>query len=88
MRIKDTDIENKKYQKLLRIKVGTKLNFNKNFEKANHKVHELSRVIGYMSLSDKKRVVFVYYVATKSHSLKNYWSNINLFQYKLEICKC
>ena len=65
-------MENQKYQKLLGIKVGTKLNFNKNFEKANHKVHELSRVMRYMSLSEKKKVVFVYYVATKSNSLKNY----------------
>ena len=49
------------YEKLLGIKVNTKLNFNKHLNdiisKASHKVNALSRVMFFMSLSKKEILV-------------------------------
>ena len=59
--IGDTEIENGEYEKLLGIKVDTKLNFNEHLNdiisKASRKVNALSRVMPYMSLSKKKKLV-------------------------------
>ena len=61
IRIGDTEIKNSKYEKLLGIKVNTKLNFNEHLNdiisKTNPKVNTLSRVMRYMSLSRKKKQV-------------------------------
>ena len=52
-----TEIRNSEYEKLLGIKVDTKLNFNEHLNdiisKASHKVNALSRVAPYMNLSKK-----------------------------------
>ena len=57
----ETEIKNSEYEKLLRIKVDTKLNFNKHLNdvisKASRKVNALSRVVPYMSLSKKKILI-------------------------------
>ena len=54
----ETEIKNSEYEKLLGIKVDTKLNFNEHLNdiisKATRKVNALSRVVPYMSLSKKK----------------------------------
>ena len=54
-------IKNSEYQKLLEIKVDTKLNFNEHLNyiisKACRKVNALSRIMPYMSLSKKKKLV-------------------------------
>ena len=54
----ETEIKNSEYEKLLGIKVDTKLNFNEHLNdiisKASRKVNALSRVVPYMSLSKKK----------------------------------
>ena len=58
IRIGDTETKNSEYEKLLSIKVDTKLNFNEHLNdiisKADRKVNALSRVMPYMSLSKKK----------------------------------
>ena len=57
-RIGDTETENSEYEKLLGIKVDTKQNFNEHLNdmisKASSKVKALSRVMSYMSLSEKR----------------------------------
>ena len=59
--IGDTEIKNSEYEKLLRTKVDTKLNFNEHLNdvisKASRKVKVLSRLMPYMSLSQKKKLV-------------------------------
>ena len=54
MRLGETEIENSEYEKLLGIKVDTKLNFNEHLNdiisKASTKANALSRVVPYMSL--------------------------------------
>ena len=54
----ETEIKNSEYEKLLGIKVDTKLNFNEHLNdiisKASRKVNALSRVVPYMNLSKKK----------------------------------
>ena len=59
--IEDKEIKNSEYEKLLGIKVDTKLNFNKHLNdiisKANRKVNALSRIMPYMSLSKKEKLV-------------------------------
>ena len=61
IRIGDTEIKNSKYEKLLGIKVNTKLNFNEHLNdiisKTNPKVNTLSTVMRYMNLSRKKKQV-------------------------------
>ena len=61
IRMGDTEIKNSEYEKLLRIKVDTKLNFNEQLNdiigKASCKVIALSRVMPYMSVSKKKKLV-------------------------------
>ena len=58
----ETEIKNSEYEKLLGIKVDTKLNFNEHLNniisKASHKVNAFSRVARYMSLSKKKILIF------------------------------
>ena len=59
--IEDKKIKNSEYEKLLGIKVDTKLNFNKHLNdiisNANRKVNALSRIMPYMSLSKKEKLV-------------------------------
>ena len=61
MKIGDTEIKNSEYEKLLGIKVDGKLNFNEHLNdiisKASRKVNALSRVMPYMNLSKKKKLV-------------------------------
>ena len=61
VRIGDTEIKNSEYEKLLGIKVDTKLNSNEHLNdmisKVNRKVNALSRVMLYMSLSKKKKLL-------------------------------
>ena len=57
MKIRDKENINKKYEKLLTIKVGTRLNFNEHLKKASHRVNALPRVMRYMSLSQKKILI-------------------------------
>ena len=61
IRIGDTEIKNSEYEKLLGIKVDAKLNFNEHLNdiisKASRKVNALSRVMPYMNLSKKKKLV-------------------------------
>ena len=56
--LEETEIKNSEYEKLLGIKVDTKLNLNEHLNdiisKASRKVNALSRVVPYMSLSKKK----------------------------------
>ena len=58
MNLGETEIKNSEYEKLLGMKVDTKLNFNKHLNniisKASRKVNALPRVLPYMSLSKKK----------------------------------
>ena len=58
----ETESKNSEYEKLLGIKIDTKLNFNEHLNniisKASHKVNAFSRVAPYMSLSKKKILVF------------------------------
>ena len=61
IRIGDTKNKNSEYEKLLGIKVDTKLNLNEHLNdiisKATHKVNALLRVMPYMSFSKKKKLV-------------------------------
>ena len=61
IRTADTEIKNSEYEKLLGIKVDAKLNFNEHLNdiisKASRKVNALSRVMPYMNLSKKKKLV-------------------------------
>ena len=56
--LEETEIKDSEYEKLLGIKVDTKLNFNEHLNdiisKARCKVNALSRVLPYMSLPKKK----------------------------------
>ena len=65
MRIGDTEIKNSENEKLLGIKVDKKLNFNEHLNdvnsKARRKVNALSRVMLYMSLSMKKKLVISFF---------------------------
>ena len=58
IRIGDTEIKNSEHEKLLGIKVDTKLNFDENLNniisKASHIFNALSRVMPYMHLCEKK----------------------------------
>ena len=60
IRIGDMEIQNSEYEKLLVIKVDTKLNFNKHLNNiistASRKVNALSRVMPYMSLFKNKKL--------------------------------
>ena len=60
-RIGDTEIKNSEYEKLLKIKVDSKLNFNEHLNdiisKVSRRANALSRVMPYMSLSKKKKLV-------------------------------
>ena len=57
----ETEIKNSDYEKLLGIKIDTKLNFNEHLNdiisKASRKVNDLSRLVPYMSLSKKKTLM-------------------------------
>ena len=57
--IGDTEIKNSEYEKLLGIKVDTKLNFNEHLNDIISKAsfNALSTVTPYMSLSKKKKLV-------------------------------
>ena len=72
IRIGDTEIKSSEHEKLLGVKVDTKLNFNKHFNdiisKASCKVNALSRVMPCMSLSKKKKLVSSFF-----HSQFNYY---------------
>ena len=61
MRIGDMEIKNREYEKLLGIKVDTKLNFseylNDLISKDSRNFDALSRVMPCMSLSKKKRLM-------------------------------
>ena len=61
IRIGGMEIKNSEYEMLLGIKVDTKLNFNEHLNdiisKASRKVNALSRVMPYMNLSKKKKLV-------------------------------
>ena len=61
IRIGDTEIKNSEYEKLLGIKVDTKLNFHEHLNdiisKASFKVNALSIVMPYMSLFKRKKLV-------------------------------
>ena len=58
IRIGDTEIKNSEHEKLLGIKVDTKLNFDENLNniisKASHIFNALSRLMPYMHLCKKK----------------------------------
>ena len=58
IKLGEMEMKNSEYEKLLGIKVDTKLNFNEHLNdiisKASHKVIALLRVVPYMSLSKKK----------------------------------
>ena len=78
IRMGDTEIENSEYEKLLGIKVDTKLNFNEHsndiISKASRKTNVLSRVMPYMSLSRKKKLMSSFF-----NSQFNYCSFIWMF---------
>ena len=61
IRIRDREIKNSEYEKLPGIIVDTKLNFNEHLNdvisKASCKVNALLRVMSYMSLSKKNKLV-------------------------------
>ena len=61
IRIGDTEVKKSEYEKLLGIKVDTKLNFNEHLNdiisKASRKVNALSRVMPYTNLYTKKKLV-------------------------------
>ena len=60
IRIRDTEIRNNEYEKLLEIKVDTKLineHLNDMISKASCKVNALPRVMPYISLSKKKKLI-------------------------------
>ena len=67
----DSGIKNSEYEKLLRIKVDTILNFNEHLNdiinKASRKVNALSRVVPYMSLSKKKILMKSFFNYQFSH---------------------
>ena len=65
IKIGDTEIKNSDYEKLLRITLHTKLNFNEHLNSII--INVLSRVIIYMSLSKKKILVNSFF-----NSLFNY----------------
>ena len=64
-------IKNSEYEKLLGIKVDTKLNFNEHLNdiisKASRKVNALSRVVPYMSLSKKKILMNSFFNSQSSY---------------------
>ena len=67
----ETKIENSDYEKLLGIKVDTKLNFNEHLNdiisKASRKVNTLSRAVPYMSLSKKKILMNSFFTSQFSY---------------------
>ena len=67
----ETEIKNSEYEKLLGIKVDTKLNFNEHLNdiisKASRKVNALSRVVPYMSLSKKKILMNSFFNSQSSY---------------------
>ena len=82
IRIRDTKIKNSEYEKLLGIKGDTKLNFNQHLNdiisKARRKVNALSRVMSYMNLSKKKKLVSSFF-----NSQFNYCSRIWMFHNRI-----
>ena len=78
IRIVDTEIKNSEFENLLGIKVDTKLNFNEHLNdiisKVSRKANAMSRVMPYMSLSEKKKLVSSY-----CNSQFNYYSLIWMF---------
>ena len=61
IRIGDTEIKNSEHEKLLGIKGDTRLNFNEHLNdiisKASRKINALLRVMPYMNLSKKKKLM-------------------------------
>ena len=84
IRIRDTKIKNSEYEyeKLLGNKGDTKLNFNQHLNdiisKARRKVNALSRVMPYMNLSKKKKLVSSFF-----NSQFNYCSRIWMFHNRI-----
>ena len=82
IRIGDTEIKNSEYEKLLGIKVDGKLNFNEHLNdiisKASRKVNALSRIMPYMNLSKKKKLVSSFF-----NSQFNYCSRIWMFHNRI-----
>ena len=82
IRIGDTEIKNSEYEKLLGIKVNTKLNFNEHLNdiisKASRKIKALSRVMPHMSLSKKKKLVSSFF-NSQTNSQTNYCPLIWMF---------
>ena len=64
-RVEDAKIKNSEYEKLLGIKVDTKLNFSKHLNdvisKASRKVNALPRVMLFLSLFKKKEEVNAFF---------------------------
>ena len=67
----ETEIKNSEYEKLLEIKVDTKLNFNEHLNdiiiKASHKVNALPRFVPSMSLSKKKILMNPFFLSQFSY---------------------
>ena len=67
IRIGDPEIKNSEYEKLLGIKVDTKLNLNEHLNdiisKASRKVNALSREMPYVSLSKTKKLVSSFFIS-------------------------
>ena len=82
IRLAHTEIKSREHKKLLGIKIDTKLNFSKYLNdiisKASGKVNGLSRVMRYMSLSKKRKLVSSFF-----NSQFNYWSLIWMFHSRI-----
>ena len=68
--LEETEIKNGEYEKLLGIKVDTKLKFehlNGGISKASRKVNALTRVLPYMSLSKKKILMNSFFNSQSSY---------------------
>ena len=78
----ETEIKNGEYEKLLGIKVDIKLNFNEHLNdiisKASRKVNALSRVMLYISLSEKKILMNSFF-----NSQFGYWPLIWMFHSRI-----
>ena len=58
--LKSIEIENRKYEKLLQVKINSQINFtehrNHTISKTSRKANALSRITSYMNI-DKKRIL-------------------------------
>ena len=91
--IENQIIKNSKFEKLLGIKLDSKLNFNSHIheicQKAEQKLNAISRIAPYMDFAKKRLIVNAFFfflsIITKNHLLRIFYKKTGPSTYIIEI---